>query len=51
MTDQNNPATLPIRAAIVPVTPLQQNCSLLYIPKIPKTAILTVPSQRSADDL
>lgn len=30
MTDKNNPQEIPLRAAIVPVTPLQQNCSIVW---------------------
>jgi hydroxyacylglutathione hydrolase len=32
MTDQTNtpPQTPPMRVAIIPVTPLQQNCSLIW---------------------
>jgi len=36
MTDQPTPPTPPMRAAIIPVTPLQQNCSLIWCTKTMK---------------
>lgn len=42
MTDQATPpqATPPMRAAIIPVTPLQQNCTLLWCTKTMKGALV-----------
>ena len=41
MTEQTDtPATPPMRAGIVPVTPLQQNCSLVWCTKTNKGALI-----------
>ncbi len=41
MTDQTTPpAKLPMRAAIIPVTPLQQNCSLIWCTRTMKGALV-----------
>ena len=40
MTDQPTPPTPPMRAAIIPVTPLQQNCSLIWCTKTMKGALV-----------
>ena len=38
--DPNEPKTPPMRAAIVPVTPLQQNCSLIWCTKTMRGALV-----------
>ncbi|MEX0695255.1 MAG: MBL fold metallo-hydrolase [Rhodospirillales bacterium] len=40
MKNKNNPKELPIQAAIVPVTPLQQNCSIVWCTETGKGAFI-----------
>ena len=40
MTDQPPPDLAPLRAAIVPVTPLQQNCTLIWCTATMKAAVV-----------
>jgi glyoxylase-like metal-dependent hydrolase (beta-lactamase superfamily II) len=40
MTDASNKPTPPMKAAIIPVTPLQQNCSLIWCTKTMKAAVI-----------
>ncbi|WP_414719687.1 MBL fold metallo-hydrolase [Tsuneonella suprasediminis] len=40
MTDTNTSAAPPMRAAIIPVTPYQQNCSLIWCTKTMKGALV-----------
>lgn len=40
MTDQPSPDPAPLRAAIIPVTPLQQNCTLIWCTATMKAAVV-----------
>lgn len=40
MTDKPVPNTPPMKAAIIPVTPLQQNCSLIWCTRTNKAALI-----------